>query len=201
MNHRIPRFGARHGIIGRVGQGQEFPGYGPQAAGPMGPVNQGMYFQGDFPYVAEQFIPPVPVGCDPFSTALAPATRACLDAGTDCRVYPLNFRQDAVAASATVTLTSRPQKTFRPTKIVAPSSIADKFVLTSLQIGTNPQIVDNSGAGTLLQVFSEAAQDVGVMFDLAQVGIDISLQVQNIDAAQQNFFLTLLGPSVDNRQL
>jgi hypothetical protein len=170
----FPRWGARHGIIGAMNGGM---------VGAMNAPMQAMQAPG--------CLPMVPVM----------AAEACTDAGAACRVYPLNFRQNAVPAGATITIQAQPQKAFRPTKIVCPSSIADRFLLQQLEIGTNPQIADNSGAGTLLQVFSEAAQDVGVMFDLARPGIIISCRVENIDANPSNFFLTLLGPAVDNYRM
>jgi hypothetical protein len=113
------------------------------------------------------------------------------------RVYPLNFGADSVAAGATVPLSARPQKTFKVQRLIIPSSIAPFFTIRRISIGTNSQTVDASGIGLSAEVFSEVSQNSLVEFDTACVGIDITMEVTNIDASPRRFAATFLGPSVE----
>jgi hypothetical protein len=185
-----PAMRARHGVIGQTAPSGGMLN-GPAPMYPMAYQPQPMAY------------PPQAYGCCPYPSDAWAATFGGISGSGNCvkqRVYPLNFRQ-SVAAGDTVTLTVRPQKAFSVTKIVVPSSIADLFVINQISVGTVPQIVGNDGAGVLAQVFSEGAQDVGVFFDVAVPGIDLSVQVENLDTVNaQTFFMTLLGPVLEASQ-
>lgn len=113
------------------------------------------------------------------------------------RVYPLNFGAESVAAGATVPLSARPQKTFKVQRMIVPSSIAPFFTIRRISIGTNNQSVDASGIGLSAEVFTEVSQNSLVEFDTAVVGIDITIEVTNIDTNPHRFAATFLGPSVE----
>jgi len=113
------------------------------------------------------------------------------------RVYPLNLGDPSVPAGAIRTLTARPQKTFKIQRFIVPSSIAPFFLIRRISIGTNNQTVDASGIGLSAEVFSEVSQNSLVEFDSAVVGIDVTIEIENIDAAPHRFAATLLGPSVE----
>jgi hypothetical protein len=208
----IPMYqGGRYGLIGRVGRigtseaeqmamvaaGGGYEGSPVGYAGPVGPYG---YPQG------VQFAPPVMGG---LTQAVPPnASEFGMDVfggGTACakaRVLSLNFaNKTGIAAGATQTLVQRPQMAFRPTKLTCPSFIADNFLLLSLQIGVNPQNVGNGGEGQSMQTITEAAQDMLYVFDVAQVGIDISVTVENISSETSKFFFTMTGTAVQTQQL
>ena len=140
----------------------------------------------------------VPPNASQFGMDVYGGGAACAKA----RVYSLNFANKVgIAPNARDTIIQRPQMSFRPTKLSCPSFIADNFLLMNLQIGVAPQVVDNSGTGQSMQTLSEAAQDMLYVLDVAQIGIDISVTVENISSETSKFFFTMTGTAVQTQQL
>ena len=201
-------YAPRHALMGRMGQpmvdlsnlpqGPMAPGYYAETGGEFpvfmpGPTQPPMPFP---PNVA----PPVPPG-----QYVVPNVQSCHNMlnypapnCTKARVLYLTFGDSSeIAATTTTTLTARPQKLFKPQRIVCPSFIAENFLLLSFKIGTQEQAVDASGNGVNLQVFSEVSQNTMVEFDTACLGSEISIQVRNFTASAQIFSLTLIGTTAE----
>lgn len=113
------------------------------------------------------------------------------------RLYPLGFTQLAVAASAQVTVTSRPQILFRGQRLVVPSTVASNFILLDIRVGKDSQFVQSTQIPC--QVFIETAVGVLMTLDTAQIANDISLVVQNTDGSNpHDFRAVVFGAAVDN---
>jgi hypothetical protein len=114
----------------------------------------------------------------------------------DARLFPLPFTLLAIPASATATVTSRPQVLFRPQRlVVASSAVQTNFVINDIRVGKDSQFVQ---AGSLeAAVFAPNAVGVMLTFDTCQQGCDVSLVVQNTDAAAaHDFRATFFGAAV-----
>jgi len=111
------------------------------------------------------------------------------------RQYPLNFRQDAVAAGATVDIQANPQALFKGQRLVVPSFIAVFFDIEDLTVANKSQFV---APGALqASVFSENAVNVLQEFDSAQPGVLITLRVTNTDVDPQDFRATVIGAVIE----
>lgn len=118
-------------------------------------------------------------------------------APTKARNLPLGFDSVTDVTKATsARITSRPQVTFRPDRLVVAAAIAEFFLIDDLKIGKNSQLI--SGDSIPAEAFSNLSVDVGMKMDTANIGIDIVLTVSNIDAdADHRFNGTLIGPAVE----
>jgi hypothetical protein len=101
----------------------------------------------------------------------------------------------AIAAGASADVNGQPQVTFRPDRIVVPSSVADAFRIDDLKIGKNSQLV--SGGPVHAQTFSEGAFGVRLKLDTLAVSQTVLFRVTNISAGAETFFASLIGPSVE----
>lgn len=101
----------------------------------------------------------------------------------------------AIAAAATVNVTSRPQVTFRPDRLVIAGSIAAAFLINSFFIGRSNQLIGSSALPA--EVFGQQAFGVRLKLDTAQVSQDITLNVTNTSGGALRFNAALIGPSVE----
>ena len=117
-------------------------------------------------------------------------------APTIARELPLGFDSVTDVTKATsARITSRPQVTFRPDRLVVAAAIAEFFLIDDLKIGKNSQLT--SGDSIPAEAFSNLSVGVGMKMDTANVGVDVVLSVTNIDAAVDHRFNgVLIGPAV-----
>jgi hypothetical protein len=103
-----------------------------------------------------------------------------------------------IAAGASFLALITPQVRFKTRKIVLDDATAKFFIITSLQVGINPQFM--SGDPVPAAAFTELAQDMWLDLDEAYIGNVISIQVTNIDAAAHVFQGALSG-DIDPRDM
>ena len=112
------------------------------------------------------------------------------------RLYPIGFVQLAVAASGTVTVTSRPQILFRPQRFVVPASLAANFVITDLRVGKDSQFAQATELPA--EIFSQLAVGVMMTLDTAQISNDLAVTTRNTDAANpHDFRAVMLGATAE----
>jgi hypothetical protein len=117
-------------------------------------------------------------------------------APTKAREQVLGFDSvTAVAAAATANITSRPQLTFRPDRLVVAGSIAASFLINDLRIGKNSQFL--AGVAVPAEAFGQQAFGVRLKLDTAQVSQDIVLNVTNTSGAGLRFNAVMIGPAVE----
>jgi hypothetical protein len=115
---------------------------------------------------------------------------------TKARRFPLGFDSvTPVPAGAVISIQSRPQVTFKPQRLIIPSTIGPSFLILALSVGKNPQTVAVSP--NLGLVFSEQGWGVDLDCDTANIGQDVTMQVQNITGAPVRFFGSLIGPAAE----
>lgn len=103
-----------------------------------------------------------------------------------------------IAAGASFNVIITPQVRFKTRKVVLDDATAKFFIITSLQVGINPQFM--SGDPVPAAAFTEVAQDMWLDLDEAYIGNVISVQITNIDAAAHVFQGALSG-DVDPRDM
>jgi hypothetical protein len=121
--------------------------------------------------------------------------------GTRPRLYPLGFNESGILASASSTVTSRPQIPFRPQRLVLPSTvgsddIAVNFVLSEIRVGKDSQLAQ----ATLLPgiIFVETAVGIMMTLDTGQPANDIALSATNADTGgTHDFWAVMFGAAVD----
>lgn len=91
-----------------------------------------------------------------------------------------------VVKSTSATVTSTPQETFRPERLMVSDDIADHFIITDIKIGAKSQLVNSSNIPA--EMFMSTAQDMSLKFDTCLAGQTISLMVSNIDAGADHRF-------------
>ncbi len=100
-----------------------------------------------------------------------------------------------IAAAATVNVTSRPQVTFRPDRLVIAATVAASFLINSFFIGRNNQSIGNVAVPA--EAFTQGAFGVRLKLDTAQISQDVVLNVTNTSAGALRFNAVLIGPSVE----
>lgn len=110
------------------------------------------------------------------------------------RYLVMGFGITPVGVGATLNITTQPQKTFRPEKLVVPNDIAGAFSINDIRVGTTSQFVTNLGAPA--RGFVEDATEVLLGLDTAQIAQDVTINVTNNSGAIVNFEAMLLGPAV-----
>ncbi len=117
-------------------------------------------------------------------------------APTRAREQVLGFDSvTTIAAGATVNVTSRPQLTFRPDRLVVAGSIAASFLINDLKIGKNSQFL--AGVSVPAEAFGQTAFGVRLKLDTAQVSQDVVLNVTNTSGGALRFNAVMIGPSVE----
>lgn len=93
------------------------------------------------------------------------------------RYWHAPFPATAYAAAATTTLQMQPQELFRAERLFVPSSLANDFNVTALQVGQKNQLLV---AGEInCSVFSEVAVRSLLNLDTANVGNTVALTLRN----------------------
>lgn len=99
-----------------------------------------------------------------------------------------------IAGGATVTVTTLPQRKFRPNRLIISSDVAGGFVVNDVRVGILPQLV---AVGSLPgRMFTETAVGIGLHGDTAEVSQQISVVVQNITGGALPFVAALQGIAV-----
>lgn len=105
---------------------------------------------------------------------------------------PIGFPLTVVAAgAASGAITTQPQKPFKSTRLIIPSSIGALFVVTSIQIGNDEMLMNGNPVPAL--VFNENAEDAWLNLETAQISQNISVNVTNISGAQATFSAAMIG--------
>lgn len=107
------------------------------------------------------------------------------------RRYLLGFSPTVVAASGSVIIPAAPQNLFRAERLVIPSDIAFDLGIQNIVVGTQNQFAQ--AVEVPAAVFSEVAIDTHVVFDTAEVGNQIALDVRNKTGASVEFTAAMLG--------
>lgn len=116
-------------------------------------------------------------------------------APSKAREWVLGFDSvTTVAAGATTNVTSRPQVTFRPDRLVIAGSIAASFLINDIKIGMASQLI--AGVAVPAEVFGQAAVGVRLKLDTAQISQDVILNVTNTSAGALRFNAAMIGPAV-----
>jgi hypothetical protein len=113
---------------------------------------------------------------------------------TQSGMEPLGFVSLAIGIGATVTISTQPQKLFKPLRLVVPSTVAPFFTIDNIIVGTRSQFP--SLVPIPAEMFIPEAEDVDLVLDTVQPAINLSLVVTNISGAIQNFRAGFKGKSV-----
>jgi hypothetical protein len=114
---------------------------------------------------------------------------------TKSREYILGFDVTSVPGGASVNITKRPQVIFRPERIVIPSAVGVDFQVLDVKVGKNSQFTASGSVPAI--VFAETSFGVRLKMDTCQVSMDVTLSVQNTNAAARNFTAAVIGPAVE----
>jgi hypothetical protein len=113
---------------------------------------------------------------------------------TESRQLVIGLQSLAVPAGATVTVVTRPQILFRPTRLVVPSAVAPAFTIDDIKVGNKSQFV---AAGPVpAEAFSQTAFSTPLKIDTAQISMDLIVQATNISAAPADFRASFFGDAV-----
>jgi hypothetical protein len=85
----------------------------------------------------------------------------------------------------------KPQVTFQGRRLAIAASLARYFDVLDIKVGKDSQLAATGNMGA--ECFSSLAVDVKMELDIAEPGIVITLLVQNIDTAPQDFKAVLYG--------
>ena len=98
------------------------------------------------------------------------------------------------AAAQTGTLSARPQRVFQTERLVIPSTVSPYFVIRDLVIGRDSMFVNSEAAAA--EVFSQTGVGVSIKGFIARPGIDININLTNIDGAARAFYGSIIGPAL-----
>jgi len=126
----------------------------------------------------------------------APPVQVCPE---NQKRYVMPFIPDAtftasVPAGQLVRFVGKPQKMFKPDRLIIASSIGPFFDVVNLIIGNIPQSLAQGNVSA--EMFSEVATYVMMSFDQAYPGIDISITAQNKSSVTQTFQAQLIGEAI-----
>lgn len=96
-----------------------------------------------------------------------------------------------VAASATATVTSRPQQAFRAEKLVVGATGAPNFLITDIKIGNTSMLLNSTGIPA--EAFTPDAVGVHLRWKTAQPAQDVVIDVTEILGAQTRFLACMTG--------
>jgi hypothetical protein len=96
-----------------------------------------------------------------------------------------------VAAAATTVWQGKPQKLFKPDRLIIASTIAPYFNVTDFRIANIPQTL--SAGAVAADIYSEVSTYTEMSFDQAYPGIDIILTAVNKSSVTQTFQAQLIG--------
>ncbi len=126
----------------------------------------------------------------------APPAQVCPE---NQKRYIMPFIPDAgyvvtVAAGATVQFVGKPQKLFKPDRLIVASTIAPYFNIINLMIANIPQSLTQGPVAA--DIYSEVATNMEMSFDQAYPGIDIVVVAVNKSSVTQTFQIQLAGWAV-----
>lgn len=99
------------------------------------------------------------------------------------------------AASQTGTLSARPQRVFQTERLAVPSTVSPYFVIRDLVIGRDSMLVNSEA--TSAEIFSQVGVGVGLRGFIARPGIDININLSNIDSVNPRaFYGSIIGPTL-----
>lgn len=101
----------------------------------------------------------------------------------------------AIAAGATANVTTRPQVTFRPDRLIVAATIAASFLINDIKIGRASQFI--AGVAVPAEAFTQGAFGVRMKLDTAQISQDVTLNVTNTSGGALRFNAALIGPAVE----
>ena len=115
------------------------------------------------------------------------------------QTQPINFPQGpngttSFPASTTANLLARPQRVMQVGRFVVPSFIAPFFAIGDLVVGRDSMFGNAEFASA--EIFAQNGFGVSLRGFIARPGIDITLQVQNLDTNIHKFFASLIGPAL-----
>lgn len=114
---------------------------------------------------------------------------------TRARQFPLGFPTTALAAGASAVITTSPQVTFRPRRLVIPSDIAGSILVNDLKVGKNSMFPSaNPIPG---RMFTEVGVGVDLQLDTAQISQIISLNVTNTSGGAVTFNAGIIGDAIE----
>ncbi len=125
-----------------------------------------------------------------FQRAAGPVVTEAEPGPVDVSYLPLNSPA-AIAAGATFTIAQTSQTVFKPHRLNVPRNIADFFLIDNFSVGNVPL---SAAAGQVPAAsFATDATQANVRKVTANPGVQIIIQVQNIDGAPHRFLATLFG--------
>lgn len=99
------------------------------------------------------------------------------------------------SAGQTGTLSARPQRVFQTERLVIPSTVSPYFVIRDLVIGRDSMFVNSEAAAA--EVFSQTGVGVSLRGFIARPGIDININLTNIDTVNARaFYGSIIGPAL-----
>jgi len=107
------------------------------------------------------------------------------------RVLWLGFRFAGILSGANQPVSSQPQDTFAPRKVVIPGSVAPNFEVADLKIGAISQL--SSSDPVPAEAFIPNASLTDVHFDTAKISQSVTFSVNNISNATATFRACLNG--------
>lgn len=111
------------------------------------------------------------------------------------RQFPLGFPTTSLATLASAVITTQPQVTFRPRRLVIPSDIAGSILVNDLKVGKNSMFPSaNPIPG---RMFTEVGVGVDLQLDTAQISQTISLNVTNTSGSTVVFNAGIIGDAVE----
>ncbi len=108
------------------------------------------------------------------------------------RVLFVGFRSAAlILPAATANVTSSPNDTIAPRKVVVPPTSAPSFDINDIKVGSTSQF--GSGDPVPAETFLPDSMNTDVRFDTAQIAQPITFSVTNIGAADARFRASING--------
>ena len=109
-------------------------------------------------------------------------------------MFGLDSGSTPIAANASATITTQPQKRNIPKRISVSSTVADNFVLSDIRVGVEPVLATTSNMS--LAAFQQDATVPDFRAVVCEVGMTFSLTVSNISGAGARFICTVFGTYV-----
>lgn len=123
-----------------------------------------------------------------------------MNVGSECgpiHGFPVGFLFNNVAANGQGVTVVTPQVRFRIERILFDPNEAQNFVLNSVVIGNKLQNIGGPDAGTLCSFYVPDAENNLVQFDEAGPGINVTVTVTNLDAANAHTLRgSFFGPAI-----
>lgn len=108
------------------------------------------------------------------------------------RYIDLGVPSTVIPANSSALITIRTQRVFRVEELIVPDTIAGSLVLIAASVGQNSQMA--GGSPVPMAVYSEKSyRPKGLLWDTANPGIDIQLNIGNTTANPVTFIADLRG--------